>query len=69
VSEFPWRGRYRGIPVLVVSQSAKRYRVQVLERSKVAGRWLAAGQQIAVAKDSVRREADAGFKAHFVPPA
>jgi hypothetical protein len=56
-SEFPWRGLLNDTPVLVVGETPKRYRIETLERIKVAGRWLAAGQRT-VPKAAARREPD-----------
>jgi hypothetical protein len=62
MSEFPWRGLLNDTPVLVVGETPKRYpkryRIETLERIKIAGRWLAAGQRVTVPKAAVRREPD-----------
>jgi hypothetical protein len=50
MSEFPWRGLLNDTPVLVVGETPKRYRIETLERIKIAGRWLAAGQRVTVPK-------------------
>lgn len=56
-----WLNSWAGLhsePVIVIAETAKRYRIRVEQRTKIAGRdrWLNVGETALVPKHSVRFE-------------
>jgi hypothetical protein len=58
-SPYPWRGLPNETPVLVVGETPKGYRIEVIERIKLAGRrrWLNPGDRTMVPRHAVKRAA------------
>jgi hypothetical protein len=58
-SPYPWHGLLNETPVLVVGETPKGYRIEVIERIKLAGRrrWLNPGERTLVPRSAVKRAA------------
>jgi hypothetical protein len=65
-SPYPWRGIYHDTPVLVVGETPKGYRIEVLKRMRLVGRrrWLNPGERTLVPRSAIKRAAHISAAAH-----